>query len=272
MLFRVVEAGDLRLETYQILEVSSRWSRPGLTLPGSVRIDPSFVEAANQTNRYFPRYHCAQDAQLLPPRELAGALASLGLTSQRPVLVTGTGPYAPVNVGRVAWALFSAGFAEVAWLNGGSSGWRGARPIAPSALGSRGAELRGPCNATATDLRHVLLFDVRSRAEYSGQRADRYRFFQSRGHIPGALWLGDWTQLVTPQRRLQERNHLQERWQRAGVRSDRDLVFYCGTGWRSSLACCVALWLGYTRVRNYDGGIYDWISRGFPTQECGAPS
>lgn len=273
MLFCVVEADGLKLETYQILEVSSRWSRPGLTLPGAVRIDPAFVEAANQTYRYFPRYHCSEDALLLPPPRLARALASLGITPQRPVLVTGTGPYAPINVGRVAWALFTAGFTEVAWLNGGSSAWWGARmPPVQASPTCEGSQLLAPCSVTAMELQDVQLFDVRSRAEYSGQRADRYRFFQSRGHIPGARWLGDWTHLVTPQRRLRERNHLQEQWRRAGVSKDQELVFYCGTGWRSSLACCVALWLGYSRVRNYDGGIYDWISRGLPTQEYRAPS
>ena len=106
--------------------------------------------------------------------------------------------------------------------------------------------------------------DVRSRAEWSGQRQDRYTFFRSCGHLPGALWLGDWTELVTPQRRLRDRQELRRAWERLGLTPDLDLVFYCGTGWRSSLACCVALWLGYPRVRNYDGGVYDWVSRGLP--------
>ncbi|MFC4992731.1 rhodanese-like domain-containing protein [Rubritalea tangerina] len=35
------------------------------------------------------------------------------------------------------------------------------------------------------------------------------------------------------------------------------LVFYCGTGWRSSLSLLVAHLLGY-RAKNYDDGFYGW--------------
>ena len=35
------------------------------------------------------------------------------------------------------------------------------------------------------------------------------------------------------------------------------LIFYCGTGWRSSVALLVALQLGL-RAKNYDSGFYGW--------------
>lgn len=258
MQFQVVDPEGLNLQGYQILEVSSRWNRGGPLLPGAIRIDPCFVEAEENTNRYFPRYRNPQDA-LLNPR-LLESLTTLGLVAKRPLLLSSTGPWGPVNGARVAWALCSIGFSDIYWLNGGSRAWTNGSNL----IEACGASIPGQCWARPEDFANAKLVDVRSRAEYLGLRDNRYPFFRSLGHIPGALWSGDWTSLVRPDRRLRDREELSRRWQRAGLTQDRDIVFYCGTGWRSSLACCVALWLGYSRVRNYDGGIYDWVSRGLP--------
>lgn len=257
MQFFVVEPEGLDLTGFQILEISSRWTRTPPVLPGAVRIDPCFVEAGLDTSRYFPRYRQRGDALLSP--DLAEWLIALGLNRNVPLLLSTTGPWGPVNGGRVAWALCAASFCDIYWLNGGSEAWTPGE--------GRPADVGFPiprhCLATS-ELDGAVLVDVRSRAEWSGQRQDRYTFFRSCGHIPGAVWLGDWTELVTPQRRLRNRQELRRAWQKRGLTPDRDLVFYCGTGWRSSLACCLALWLGYPRVRNYDGGLYDWVSRGLP--------
>ena len=40
-----------------------------------------------------------------------------------------------------------------------------------------------------------------------------------------------------------------------------EMVFYCGTGWRSSLTWVLAETLGF-RSRNLDGGLYEWLSEG----------
>lgn len=258
MQFHVVEPEGLDLSEFQVLEVASRWTRGPTILPGALRLDPCFVEAEFQVSRYFPRYREARDARLNP--ELVSSLTGLGLIPGRPLLVAAVGPWGPVNGGRVAWALCASNFAPVYWLNGGAQAWSPGRRRASGP----GSPIPRSCLAQAGNLQGAVLLDVRSRREFSGQRQDRYRFFRSRGHLPGALWLGDWTRLVTPQRRLGQREHLQRHWRAAGLTPDQDLVFYCGTGWRSSLACCVALWLGYARVRNYDGGVYDWLSHGLP--------
>lgn len=257
MQFHLVQAEGLNLDDFQILEVSSRWSRSAPSQPGAIRIDPCFVEAEHDTSRYFPHYRDRRDALLNP--KLAHSLSTLGLKRGRPTLVSSPGAWGPVNGGRVVWALCSSQFSDVYWINGAGSKHEagGTAPL--------------ECLAGADGLKGALLVDLRSRAEYLGLREDRYRFFRSRGHIPGALWLGDWTSLVRADRRLRDREELRRRWQRAGLTADRDVVFYCGTGWRSSLACCVALWLGYSRVRNYDGGIYDWVSRGLPLSEGKPP-
>ena len=250
-MFEVVEPEGLDLQPFQVLEVFSRHARPRFGLPGAVRLDPSFVERG-----CFGHYRGPSDARLLAPAQLVQALAGCGLHPDRPLLISGPGSWGPVNAARVAWALIEVGFV-VSWLNGGSLAWSGPleRPRRPKpgpsweAPSSRLSVARG-------DWKEAVLLDVRSYEEFNGRRQDRYRFFRSCGHIPGARWFGNWTELVRPDRRLRSRAELMPLWR--GLSPADLLVFYCGTGWRSSLACCLSLWLGFKNVRNYDGGIYDW--------------
>jgi 3-mercaptopyruvate sulfurtransferase SseA len=39
---------------------------------------------------------------------------------------------------------------------------------------------------------------------------------------------------------------------------ERRLIFYCGSGWRSAVAWCVAQLLGHANCANYDGGVLEW--------------
>ena len=60
------------------------------------------------------------------------------------------------------------------------------------------------------------------------------------------------------------------------------VIFYCGTGWRSSYAWLIATAMGWENVKNYDGGFLHWsttgenaeqrlqlISFGLPDGPCG---
>ena len=46
----------------------------------------------------------------------------------------------------------------------------------------------------------------------------------------------------------------------AGIRPDRQTIFYCGTGWRASLAFFYAWLMGWERIAVYDGGWLEWSS------------
>lgn len=261
--FKIVPPGGFDPSDFLILEVASWRSRAPQSLPGAIQIDPCYVESGGDRSRYYPRYGCAADARLLPLGPLREALRQLGICSTSRVLLTGTGPCFPINAARVAWALLGAGLARVYWLDGGSAAWQG--PTAAARL-PRPADSFGE----ALDLRAEggpqpgqQLADVRTRAEYLGRQCQRYTFFTSCGHLPGALWLRNWTHLMQPgTMRLKPLEQIAADWEQRGLRNDRPVTFYCGTGWRSSLACCVALALGFVEVHNYDGGLYDWVERG----------
>jgi len=48
-------------------------------------------------------------------------------------------------------------------------------------------------------------------------------------------------------------------WARVGLTREHPVIFYCGSGWRASLAFFFAkVLLGWPHVRNFDGGWLEW--------------
>jgi thiosulfate/3-mercaptopyruvate sulfurtransferase len=259
---KVIQALDALTWPGPLLEVSSGRNKQGI--PGAIQIHPCYVESGWSRAHYFPRYHCASDARLLPLLKLRQALGQLGLCHRDPVLVYGVGSLHPMGLARVTWAMLAAGMENVTWLNGGLVAWLAAGGrLAPHRAVAAAVDFGDPPDVYGQRVTHQLdggsgtLVDLRSRAEYLGTKCDRYSFFHSCGHVPGAIWGGDWTRLVEGRcRSLKPLAWVGQDWRRRGISPDSEVIFYCGTGWRSSLACLMARRLGYAGVRNYDGGIF----------------
>jgi thiosulfate/3-mercaptopyruvate sulfurtransferase len=47
-------------------------------------------------------------------------------------------------------------------------------------------------------------------------------------------------------------------WHQAGIQPHRKTAFYCGTGWRASMAFFYAWLMGWENISVYDGGWYEW--------------
>ena len=111
------------------------------------------------------------------------------------------------------------------------------------------------------------LVSIRTRAETLGETSG-YRYIQARGEIDGALWghageEGDVNSLSNFQDargRMKPAAEIAALWNEAGIRSDMHLAFYCGTGWRASLAFFYAWLMGWEHISVYDGGWYEWSS------------
>jgi len=88
----------------------------------------------------------------------------------------------------------------------------------------------------------LTLIDVREESEYA------------LGHVPGAAHLG---------KGIIERD-VEARY----PDTSRELILYCGGGFRSALAADALGRMGYTNVVSMDGGMRDWRQRGYP---CDAP-
>ena len=62
--------------------------------------------------------------------------------------------------------------------------------------------------------------------------------------------------------KLKNLDELEDHWKSLGVKSeDEPLVFYCGTGWRSTIGFFAAHLLGI-EAKNYDDSFYGWTEKG----------
>jgi rhodanese-related sulfurtransferase len=83
-----------------------------------------------------------------------------------------------------------------------------------------------------------VLIDVREESEFA------------KDHLPGAIHLGKGIIERDIEARVPELN--------------KEMVLYCGGGFRSALAADNLQKMGYTNVISMDGGIRGWRERGFP--------
>jgi rhodanese-related sulfurtransferase len=83
-----------------------------------------------------------------------------------------------------------------------------------------------------------LLVDVREESEYA------------KDHLPGAIHLGKGIIERDIEARVPE--------------LDKEIILYCGGGFRSALAADNLQKMGYTNVISMDGGIRGWREKGYP--------
>jgi thiosulfate/3-mercaptopyruvate sulfurtransferase len=173
------------------------------------------------------------------------------------------------NASRLLWTLETMGHQHYSLLNGGLHAWANeGHPFNREAVGVVPARFNAEPNPQAlADAEHILqclgrddlaLWDARSSNEYRGVS----RFSQYPGHIPGAVNL-DWLEVMDRQNnlRLKPEPELRELLAGLGITSDKEVIAYCQTHHRSSLAWFVLKYLGYPRARGYPGSWSDWGNR-----------
>ncbi|CAB4908707.1 unannotated protein [freshwater metagenome] len=121
-----------------------------------------------------------------------------------------------------------------------------------------------PIRAFASDvlgaLGSVPLIDVRSPAEYTGERTHMPDYPEEGalrgGHIPTAVSI-PWAKAAAPDGRFRSRAELDEIY--AETSATDEVIAYCRIGERSSHTWFVLTHLlGYESVRNYDGSWTEW--------------
>jgi 3-mercaptopyruvate sulfurtransferase SseA len=243
-------------------------------IPGAIVVHPCYFENGNDTSKYYPKYSTPADGNLMPDEKLQKAIEALGITKDTTVVVYGNGKIIPMTSARVAWALMYAGVEDVRILNGGFTAWVAEgypvaatpAPLKPVADFGAKVPVHPEYLATTDQVRQIsegknktsVLVDVRKIQEYVGEECP-YPFFAKKGHIPGAIWNGDYWVLVDKNddtwRSYSEIQHL---WSKLGITSAVEPVFYCGTAWRSAVGFFHAYLMGYDRLRNYDDSFYGW--------------
>lgn len=255
-------------------------------LPGAIQVHPSYLEAGINRQKYYPFYDHPTEANVLPAVELQLALEKLGITPDSQVVVYGSDPDGVMAAARLCWGLIYAGVHHVRLLDGGIDAWlahggqtcleiKSVWDVHHSDRPSSTWSHRPEYLATISEVKNFVtgdqapqfgkLIDVRTEAEWHGTSAKKYPFFSKTGHIPRAIHQGDWDNLMDGSSKSLG-PHLEvvaRRWKMQGIidqhveEGTTPLTFYCGTGWRSSIAFLVAHLLGF-RARNFESGFYGW--------------
>lgn len=225
-------------------------------IPGAIHLDTDEIENG---------YPCWR---LRSVAELQRVIGAHGIDPRTTVIVYS---HQLIAAARVWWVLRYAGVADVRLLNGGLAAWTAAgyttetrastpRPAKFMAR-PRVETLAVTAQVRARDDRAILA-DTRSREEFAGEIAG-YDYVHFKGRIPGALHIGnadDSSCLYSnTDGTLRDPTAVQAMWRQSGLEmSGREIIFYCGNGWRSSLAYLHAWLLGHARIRNYSDGWIGW--------------
>ncbi|MES2534788.1 MAG: rhodanese-like domain-containing protein [Pseudomonadota bacterium] len=181
---------------------------------------------------------------------------------------------------RAAHLMLYAGVKDVRLLDGGYAAWRGLGfPVAQGmprqypAASDFGTDFPAHPEYLADihQVRKLLrqadgsLVSIRTWSEFIGQTSG-YSYIQAKGDIPGARWgrsgpghdinsMSEFHDAGSTMKSAAENCHM---WSANGIRPDQQTVFYCGTGWRASLAFFYSWLMNWQRIGVYDGGWCEW--------------
>lgn len=183
---------------------------------------------------------------------------------------------------RFAHLLLYAGVADVRLLDGGFALWEAgghacARGPATHPCGRAAGEfgiafpahpeyLIGTHQARALlSAPDSALVSIRSEAEFLG-KVSGYSYIAARGDIPGARWgragadgdVNSMSAYHLADGRMKPAAEIVLQWREQGIAEGMRIGFYCGTGWRASLAFFYAWLMGWPRISVYDGGWLEW--------------
>ena len=210
---------------------------------------------------------------------LLALLLGLGISHNTTVILYGRNQAAAA---RAAHLMLYAGVADVRFLDGGFAAWQRAglpceagQPLQKvPAIGFGSTFPAHPsflinhtqAQTLAQDA-NTLLVSIRSWDEFSGKTSG-YSYIKAKGDIPGARWgragdSGDVNSMSAYQNAdgtLLAARDIEAFWGDGGITPNMTITFYCGTGWRASLAFYYAWLMGWERISVYDGGWFEWSS------------
>lgn len=244
-------------------------------VPTSVHINTDTVEPP-------PNWMLASD------EELAKFALDYGFTKDDTIIVTGPDVMASH---RVAVILRYIGVNDVRVLNGGNDAWVAAgyeletTSNAPVAGTDFGGEIPGNPDLIVTipELKEELksddsvLVDNRSWEEYIGE-VSGYSYHDKKGRIPGAIYgyagttsttLEDYRNIDNTMRNVDEIKAL---WDKAGIDTNKKLIFMCGSGWRAAEVLTYANVMGYDNSALYSDGWIGWSNDASNPVETGDPT
>ncbi len=243
-------------------------------IPGAIFLDTYSVETG-PTSEYGDGYASPADSHLKELSVLQTFFASMGITKDKTVIVYAEDDITTMTAGRIAWALLYAGVNDVRILNGGYKAWvKAGNPVETGPTAWSPAESFGVSSghpeymATTSDLSDVInkkdwgsiIVDDRAWDEFTGETNSYYWWFDDKGRIPTATWIGDWVDISSSDAQsFIPFKEIQYKWTQAGYSPAKKMYFYCGGGARSAMYTFYAYMMGWPAA-NYEGGWYLWSS------------
>lgn len=195
--------------------------------------------------------------------QLEWIFSALGITGKETVVCYEND--SGMRAARVLWLLEWMGHRRVKMLDGGLRALANEKlSTAPTAI--KPTHFKGTAreevSASSADVvarlgrPEVRIFDVRSDAEYFGERVRA----RHGGAIPGSAHR-DWTEANTADGKFKAPAALRAEYEALGLRPGDEIIPYCQGGYRAAHALVALRLAGYTNVRNYWGSWAEWGNR-----------
>ncbi|MDY6065256.1 MAG: rhodanese-like domain-containing protein [Finegoldia sp.] len=228
-------------------------------IPGAIHINTDSIEEGPIWN-------------LKSPEEIKKAFLDYGVDKDTTLIIYGpdTGAH------RVAFTALYAGVNHVKVLDGGLKAWEAkgyetqAEEVKAEKAGDFGIEVPAnpqyllTINQVSEKLKdpNFQLISIRSEKEWLGTESG-YSYIPRAGEIKGALWgksgsdNSDMSFYQNEDGTNKAWDEITKMWADQGISTDKDLSFYCGTGWRATLPWLMAYQEGLNPTL-YDGGWNEW--------------
>ncbi len=264
--------------TYKIFEVS--WGDETTSyvnghIPGSVHINTDEEEKP-------PLWSLNSDAELITFAK------NNGITLDSTVILEGADPMASY---RVAAILKYLGVKDVRVLNGGFASWvqagyevdKTSHPkVAVADFGANEPQNKGyiigidGAKTILADEAKSILVDIRSWDEHIG-KITGYSDLQFKGRPAGAVWgqAGSDPNHLEMYRNvdntMRNADEILAMWAAQGITPDKNLSFFCGSGWRAAEVEVFAETMGLEHFSMYANGWYEWSADPKNPVEIGEP-
>lgn len=244
---------------WRVIEVITGEINACVHIPGTAYLDIRQLESGPLWN-------------VVPPLQLRSVLEAQAIRSDTPVILYGHNLLATA---RAAHILLYAGVEDVRMLDGNprvdAFCWQhaGAPATSPPADFGKPVPAQPKLLINRVQAQGMLqredaaLVSIRSWQEHSGQ-VSGYAYISAQGDIPGARWghagqgKNGMQDFLNPDGTLRSAEEITAMWQAQNITPEQDVAFYCGTGWRASLAFMCARAMGWPRIAVYDGGWFEW--------------